>query len=303
VAYDRSPSVEPRLRASWRVPGLTDAGLNGAVGLYDQWLAGVSDRRDASSVFTAWVRPPLAARMRSIHAQANWEQSIGAGFSYSLDAYHRWMYDLPVTTWSTVARFTPDLSLAHGRSYGADVRVELRQGPLYLFGGYAYGWMEYRSEQELFGIWYGEPLQSFRPPHDRRHQATALASLLLGEFTLATHWEYGSGFSYTRPMGFFEWIDFRTDQRALPRLHRTFGETQILLERPYDARLPSTHRLNVSVKRLFEMGARTVELQAGVINAYDQTNIFYYDVFVDRRIDQLPLTPYVSVQLQLPTRP
>jgi hypothetical protein len=294
----RSPSIEPRLRAALRVPGLEDAEIGGAVGVYEQRLAGIADRRDASSIFTAWVRTPPQSRMRALHAQASWQQRIGYGFSYSLDGYVRRMRDLPVTTWTTVARFTPDVSLADGRSHGADTRIEFRRGPLYLFGAYAYSTTEYRSAQEDFGVWFGEPVVAFHPPHDRRHQVSALASLEVGRYAFGARWAFGSGFPFTRPLGFDEAIDLRTDRAGLPLVTRTFGETRVLVDRPYDGRLPASHHLDLSAKRRVALGARELELQAGVINAYDRANIFYYDVFTRRRIDQLPLAPYMSVKLQ-----
>jgi hypothetical protein len=52
------------------------------------------------------------------------------------------------------------------------------------------------------------------------------------------------------------------------------------------------------MRRLVNLGPRQLQLQAGVVNAYDRTNIFYYDVFANRRIDQLPFAPYASVKLQ-----
>ncbi|MEJ2217111.1 MAG: carboxypeptidase regulatory-like domain-containing protein [Gemmatimonadota bacterium] len=304
LTEDRRPFVEPRLRATWQVEPL-DGELNGAVGLYEQQLAGISDQRDASSVFTAWVRTPPGARMRSLHAQASWEQSLGGGLSYSVDAYYRKMSDITVATWSTSAQFVPDLAVANGRSRGADARIELRHGPLYLFGGYAYSWTEYSSAQDAFSVWFGQPVQTYHPPHDRRDQVNALASLVLGRYTLSASFEYGSGFPFTRPIGFDQLIDFRTDTNELPDVRRTFGETQVLLERPYNGRLPPTHRLDISVKRPVDIGSQEIQLQAGAINVYDQTNIFYYDVFTGRRINQLPLTPYVSVKLQTrsPSRP
>jgi hypothetical protein len=290
-----APSVEPRLRASWRPAGLVDAELTGAVGLYGQRVAGISDRRDASSVFTAWMAPPESSTMEALHAQASWQQGLGAGFSYSVDGYYRRMHHLPVTTWSSIAQFSPQLSIADGRAHGADVRVEVRRGPFYGFAGYGYGWTEYESEQEAFGVWLGEPVLSFHPPHDRRHQANALASLQFGRYSFAARWEYGSGFPFTRPIGFAEWFDFRA---GLPNVRGQYGQTQVLLDRPFDGRLPSIHRLDVSLERVVDVGSRELQLQAGVINAYDRTNIFYYDVFTNRRIDQLPLAPYVSVKLQ-----
>ena len=290
-----SLAVEPRVRASWRPGRLADAELSGAVGLYGQRIAGISDRRDASSVFTAWMGPPADSELEATHAQLSWQQSLAAGLSYSVDGYYRRMRHLPVTTWGTAARFSPELSLADGRAHGADARVEYRRGPFYGFAGYGYGWTEYESAQEAFGVWYGEPVQSFHPPHDRRHQANALASLRLGPYTVGARWELGTGLPFTRPVGFDETFDLRG---VLPNVRGQFGETRVLLDRPYGGRLPSTHRLDVSVERVVNVRSQEVQLQAGIINAYGQRNIFYYDVFANRRIDQMPFAPYLSVQLQ-----
>jgi hypothetical protein len=289
-----SPSIEPRLRASWRPGFVDDAELSGALGIYRQRIAGITDRRDASSVFTAWMAPPDRSELESMHAQASWQQALGGGLSWSVDGYYRKMHRLPVSTWSTVATFNPDLSLADGTAHGGDLRVELRRGPFYGFAGYGYGWTQYVSEQEAFGAWYGEPVLSFHPPHDRRHQANSLASLRLGPYTVAARWEFGSGFPFTRPIGFDEQFDFRTD---LPNVRGNFGQTQVLLDRPYQGQLPSLHRLDISVERAVDIGSRQLRLQAGVINAYNRKNIFYYDLFTNQRIDQLPLAPYLSVRL------
>jgi hypothetical protein len=289
-----APAIEPRLRASWR-PGGVDGELSAALGLYGQRIAGLSDRRDASSVFTAWVSSPDSSRTRSIHAQASWQQTLGGGFSWSVDGYFRRMYNLPVATWSTVAAFTPDLSLANGRTHGADTRLEYRRGSFYALGTYGYSWTRYESAQEDFGIWFGEPVQLYHPSHDRRHQANVLASLELGRYTFATRWEFGSGFPFTRPYGFDELFDFRTD---LPIVRTQYGQTRLLLDRPYTGRLPPTHRLDLSMRRPVDVGAFQIELQAGVINAYGQTNIFYYDIFTNRRIDQMPFAPYLSLRFQ-----
>lgn len=288
-------ALEPRLRAAWRPGALTDAELSGSVGLYSQRIVGISDRRDASSVFAAWMGPEGGSRVEALHAQMSWQQSLG-GLSWSVDGYYRRMANLPVATWTPVATFTTELSLADGRSRGADGRVELRRGRFYAFAGYGWGRTEYESRQEDFGVWFGEPVQSYHPSHDRRHQVNALASLDLGRYTFAARWELGSGFPFTRIIGFDEVFDFRT---GLPNVKR-YGDTRVLLDRPFRGRLPATHRLDVSAERLFDIGSRQVLVQAGVINVYDRTNIFYYDIFTTRRVDQLPFAPYLSLRLQPP---
>jgi hypothetical protein len=155
--------------------------------------------------------------------------------------------------------------------------------------------MEYRSAQESFGVWFGEPIQRYHPPHDRRHQANALASFERGPYAFAARWELASGFPFTRPLGFDEWFDFRS---SLPNVVGQYGQTRLYLDRPYNGRLPPTHRLDISAERSLNIRSHRLELHAGVINLYDQNNMFYYDIFSDRRIDQLPFAPYFSVRIQ-----
>jgi outer membrane receptor protein involved in Fe transport len=204
------------------------------------------------------------------------------------------MRNLPATTWGTSATFTTEVTPADGRVHGADARMEYRRGPFYGFAGYGYGWTEYETAQESFGEWFGEPIQSYHPAHDRRHQANALASFDIAGFTVAARWELGSGFPYTQPLGFDEYFDFR---ESLPSVRDSYGPTRVLLDRPYNERLPSVHRLDLSAERTFDVRARKLQLQAGVLNAYDRKNIFYYDVFTGRRIDQLPFAPYAALRL------
>jgi hypothetical protein len=287
-------TFEPRLRASWHPLGRAQEELSVAAGIYRQEIAGITDRRDASSIFTFWTQAPAGARIRAVHAQASWQQRLGAGFSWSLDGFYRRIENLPVTTWSPIATFNTQLSLADGHVRGLDTRIDLRRGPLYAFVGYGNSRTEYVSAQDAFGVWFGDPVISYHPGHDRRHQVNALASVDLGRFQVAVRWEYGSGFPYTRPFGFDEQFDFRT---SLPNIIQSFGQTRVLLSRPFNGRLPAVHHLDFSMERTFDLWSRSVQLQAGVINAYDHRNIFYYDVFAGRRIDQLPFAPYASLKL------
>ena len=140
-------------------------------------------------------------------------------------------------------------------------------------------------------------MQRYHPPHDRRHQINALLSLNLGDFTASARWQLGSGLPFTRPIGFDEGFDF---DRELPQVKTTLGTTRLLLDKPFTGRLPVVHRLDVSLNRTFYMSFGQIVVQAGVINAYDRRNMFYYDLFTGRRLDQLPLLPYASVTLRVP---
>jgi hypothetical protein len=121
-----------------------------------------------------------------------------------------------------------------------------------------------------------------------------MASVEMGEFTVGMRWQFGSGLPYTRPMGFDEFFDSRI---GLPSPHRIFGETRLIVDRPYQGRLPTMHRLDLSVERGFDLPFGRLEARGGAMNLYDRTNIFYYDDFLNRRVDQLPLFPYLAVRL------
>lgn len=290
--------LEPRFRVSWQPRNIKDSELNFAAGRYTQSLVGLSDTRDASSVFTAWMATPIGrSKKESIHTLLGWRQSLGSGFNISFEGYHKWLWNIPVAVWSTLAEFTTDLSLADGRVYGSDIRLEFNHRKFYGFLGYGYSWTEYKAAQDHFNIWFGEPVQRYHPPHDRRHKVNGLMSLDIGAYTAALRWEFGTGVPFTRPIGFDE-IFFYNER--LPNLQRAFGTSRVILEKPYQGRTPTYHRLDISLERSFSFNSADITLQVGAINLYDHNNLFYYDVYTHRRVDQLPLAPYMSIKLRYP---
>ncbi len=297
VALVASPqaAVEPRLRLRWEPFGPSAGALQGAVGLYRQYVVGMSDMRDVSSVFVAWMEPPTREPLEALQAMLGWQQPLGGGLRWSVDGYYKRLTEIPVTVWSAVAQFTSQLGRADGKTLGADVRIEYVSPHIRGFLGYGYSWTLYEVSQREFTTWFGEPVQSYHPPHDRRHQINALLSLDLGDFTASARWQFGSGLSFTRPLGFDEAFDFNV---ALHQVKSTVGTTRLLLDKPFTGRLPLVHRLDVSLERTFDVSFGKIVVQAGVINAYDRRNMFYYDLFTGRRLDQLPLAPYASVTLR-----
>lgn len=292
--YD--PSYEPRFRATYQPFGNKEEELSASVGIYRQPLVGISDMRDASSVFVIWMRAPLDnAQMQATHYLLSWQQTVGP-FSYSVEGYYKDLKNLPIPTWTTVARVSTELTLAKGYTYGGDVRLEYSKGRFYGLIGYGYNYTLYESAQENFGFWFDEPVQSFHPPHDRRHQINTTGSVNFGPYLFGIRWQLGTGVPFTQPIGFDEVIFF---DGGLPDVTNTVGTRRVILEKPYEGRLPVYHRLDISLERDFELSRSGANLNAkiGAINAYDRNNLFFYDVFTNRRSDQLPLVPYMSFKV------
>lgn len=289
------PGVEPRLRASWQPFGQSSGRLEGALGLYRQYVVGISDMRDVSSVFVAWMAAPDGKPAQALHAILGWQQTLGSGFHVSLEGYYKRLSDIPVPVLRGVAQFTTTLGRANGRVYGADTRLEYTSPRFYGFLGYGYSSTLYEASQEQFATWFGRPVLSYHPPHDRRHQINALASLDLGDYRLSARWQLGSGLPFTTPMGFDEAFDFT---RGLPDVHAGLGTTRMVLNQPFTGRLPWVHRLDVSIERSFDLSFGNLVVQAGAINAYDRRNMFFYDLYTGRRLDQMPLAPYLSMTVR-----
>jgi hypothetical protein len=228
-----------------------------------------------------------------VHALLGWQQQLGP-YTVATEGYFKRLYDLPVPIWSVIAQFTTSLTLADGEVYGMDSRVEFQHRPFYAYLGYGYSWTKYTTAQENFGTWFGVPIQSYHPPHDRRHQVNVILGFDAGLFKTSVRWQYGSGLPYTRALGTDSFIRFIN----LPDVRRVYGQPRFLFERPYQGRLPAYHRLDASVEFSFGLGPAALTLQGGAINVYDQRNLFYFDLFTFRRVDQLSFLPYVSLLVE-----
>ncbi|MEX0720061.1 MAG: TonB-dependent receptor [Balneolaceae bacterium] len=291
-----TPSIEPRLQLSWQPREKKNEELNAAIGIYRQPIAGVTDLRDAGSAFTAWMPiPDTDKQMEAIHALLGWRQPMGRFLDFSVEGYYKWLRNLPVSTWNNVARFNTNLALADGYVYGSDFRLEFNSRFFYSSAGYGYSVTEYESFQELFTAWFGESSQSYHPAHDRRHQVNAQMGLEFGNFTANITWHYGSGLPFTRPLGFDSHIAYDTH---LPDVRDTYGTPRIIIDQPFTGRMPDYHSLNISLEQAFELRNVRMSIQGGAINSYNQENMFYYDIYTQRRINQLPLYPYVSLKLE-----
>lgn len=289
-------SFEPRIQVSWQPRGRVDEEIHAAAGLYRQALLGITDYRDAGTAFTVWMPMPESnRRMEAWHGLLGWRQPIGDFFDFSVEGYYKIMHDIPVSTWSTIAKFSTNLAYADGNIYGSDIRLNFSHRNIFFGLGYGYSFTEYETAQDHFGTWFGEPVQSYHPPHDRRHQLNAQAGLEIKNFKVNISWMYGSGLPFTRPMGFDSYFSF---EERPPNVTEGYGMPRVLLEKPFEGKMPDFHRLDVSVEQGFYLPVAKIRVQGGAINTYDWRNLFYYDVFNQKGINQLPLIPYISLKIE-----
>ena len=291
-----APTYEPRLRVTYRPDGTEQQEVSLALGKYHQIQEGLSDKRDAGTVFTIWTASFADQRVpQALHGILGYRQRLGPSVELSIEGYAKDLQNIPVPQWTPLARFNTELTVADGVAYGADLRGTLDADPLYLFLGYGWSTVTYQAGIDDLGAWIGGDLFEYAPAHDRRHQINMVASYKIAGTTASLNWEFGSGRPYTQVYGFD--LALRIAQLS-EQPTRDAGTALTYYGQPYGARMPTYHRLDVSLSRSFTLSPQIeLETKAGAINTYDRNNVFYYDINTLERVDQTPFLPYVSLRV------
>jgi hypothetical protein len=208
-----------------------------------------------------------------------------------VEGFHKRLDDVFIGEWTAFPRFSTRLQRANGRTFGVDLRLEVRQRHFYGFINYGYSSTQYETEGTVLGS-----SGPFRPPHDRRHQANVLASTSVRGFDVSVRWQFGSGMPYTQIHGFDGFILMD----GAVEVDRIRGFPRVIYDSvPYRAELPTYHRLDVTVDRTIAL-ARGLDLtaQVGVLNLYDRRNLFALDLFTAQRTDQLPIVPIAGFKIE-----
>lgn len=291
-------TLEPRLRFAYRPGGSNTMKLTAAGGLYRQFTAGVTDERDAGSAFRTFVPTPFEdVPLRSLHALIGWDQQIHRTLRLSIEGWYKQLGDLPVARWTPIVRFNTNLARADGTAYGTDFSLRYDRDPARATLTYGYGSVTYRAAKDALGAWTDEPVVEYPPAHDLRHKLGLTTSLDLDWLTISARWQYSSGLPFTPVYGFDSLLDLRG---LRDRPTEVIGTPRTLFNRPYAGRLPPYHRLDVSLEQTFRlMPSVGLTAEAGAINTYNRANVFYVDIFTLDRVDQLPIIPYLSLEVDV----
>ncbi|MBO6574073.1 MAG: TonB-dependent receptor [Rhodothermales bacterium] len=287
---DLSQSVfEPRLRVAASVADGHE--VSASWGLFHQALIGLNDQRDLGNVFTAWMPVDGESLPQSMHAVLGWSGTLPAGVRLAVEGYFKDYADLRIPIFSAFPRFNTRLESADGQAYGADVRLEftgqefVRESQIGGRVSYSLGKVEYTTDSGAV----------FPPGHDRRHLAQGVITVSKGEVSLSVQAQYGSGLPFTPSAGFDKWYLFTPDVDVAWEA----GEDRLLYAERNSARQPTYGRADVFIQRRIERGRYVGTLRAGALNVFNRSNLFYFDLYTYRRVDQLPVVPSVGMKLEL----
>lgn len=300
-------TMAPRLRLLF-LPGGTGSRhrLSLAWGRYHQQIVGLNNEQDVSDVFTVWTASPRGTQVpTAVHYIAGWQVRPRPWLEVSVEGYRKDLSNLSFPVFSDEVGVLAEFSQVNGRAEGMDVKAEITSRRLYMSATYARARVAYvrpvQRSRAIFLAGTGQsillPRIDFSPPHDRRHQVGATVRLTAGDWAFGSRWQFGSGLPFTQVNGYYTGLE--ADEPGTTDFLFDEGSTLVSRARPYGGRMPTYHRLDVTLEHTRVLSAADLTVQAGVINIYDRANIFEYNIFSGERVDQLPLVPSLGLRVDL----
>lgn len=302
-------SPEPRLGLKWNITKWLR--LKYAFGLFAQNMISANSDRDVVNLFYGFltapenlpgefdgkeVRNPL---QRAMHNIVGFEVDLGRRLSFNVEGYLKNFLQLSNVNRNKLFpdddqnadvpdQLKKDFIIETGRAMGVDFVLKYSYKRLYAWAVYS-----------LSSVTRYDGINEYFPLFDRRHNVNLVAAYTFGKnlnWEASVRWNLGSGFPFTQTAGFYENLVFtdgiNTDYTTQNgQLGVEYGELN-------KGRLPFYHRLDLSVKRKFEIGTTTLEAIIGITNVYNRENIFYIDRVRYERVNQLPILPSLGISWQ-----
>jgi len=302
-------SPEPRLGAKWNITKWLR--MKYAFGLFAQNLISANSDRDVVNLFYGFLTAPenlpntFDGREinnpldRAMHNIVGFEVDLGKRVSVNVEGYLKNFLQLSnvnrnklfpddASNSDVPDQLKKDFIIETGKAMGIDFVVKYAYKRLYLWAVYS-----------LSKVNRYDGINTYFPFFDRRHNVNLVAAYTFGKdlnWEASVRWNLGSGFPFTQTAGFYENLVFdggiNTDYTTQNgTLGVQYGELN-------KGRLPYYHRLDLSVKRSFELGKTTLDAVVGITNVYNRENIFYIDRVRYQRVNQLPILPSLGLSWQ-----
>ena len=222
---------------------------------------------------------------KAVHGVAGVEIDLTKKLEMNLEGYYKEYTQLIQINRNKIDPQDPDFVTEKGDAYGVDLSFRYETKPVFIWATYSLAFVNRDDGTQVYPTIF-----------DRRHNINLLATYKFGKrWEAAARWNVGSGLPFSLSQGFFNEVNFNNGLGTDPTTVN--GNLGVILdEKRNRGRLPYYHRMDVSLKKTFEISKYTeLELVASATNMYDRANIFYYDRIRNSRVDQLPIMPSLGL--------
>lgn len=306
-------SPEPRFGAKYNINEKMRLKISG--GRYSQNFTSTSSDKDVVNLFNGLLSAPTNfqstftnqngdvrvvkdAIQYAWHAILGYEIDLNKHLSLNIEGYYKWFNQLSnINTnkaYEDIDVFSDkpdelkkDFIIETGKSYGLDFLLKYSKERLFLWGVYSYG---HNTR------WNG--FEEYNPVFDRRHNINLVGTYLFGKkkgLEVSIRWNYGSGLPFTPTAGFYQSENFSSGITTDYTTSNS-NEVSVLLGDFNSKRLPSYHRMDVTIKKNFKFKNKTeLEAIASITNVYNRKNIFYVNRVTQKIIYQFPILPSIGI--------
>lgn len=302
---------EPRFGIKYNIT--KDLRIKGAAGLYSQNIISVTSDRDIVNLFYGFMVAPQNLQdkfttkdgdvrdvknplQKAYHLIAGVEYDLTDRITLNVEGYYKKFTQLTNInrnkTYSKDNLAAPDILkndfiIESGDAEGIDMTLKYETRRIYFWAVYSLA---------RVNRWDG--IRVYSPIFDRHNNVNLLASYSFGkslDWEFSARWNYGSGLPFTQNQGFYLGEVMPND--ILTDITNTnTDEPAIQYAGLNQGRLPSYHRLDVTLKRTFDFSDYSnLVVTASITNVYDRQNIFYINRVSGDRVDQLPFLPSVGI--------
>lgn len=292
-------SIEPRFGMKWNITDKVRFKFAG--GYFTQNLISAVSERDIVNLFVGFLSSPddvlvsgqrvkgSSLLQKSWHAISGVEYDVNKHFTINVEPYYKWYPQLISLNRTKRTVNDPEFQVETGDAYGIDFSFKYVQKKWNVTTNYSYAF-----------VTRNDGTQTYPTSFDRRHNINIFGNYVFGKarsWEAGVRWNFGTGFPFTLTKGFYDNISLATINDSPITANGDIGI--IYDETRNGGRLPSYHRLDLSLKKSFSFGKYAgLDITASATNAYDRRNIFYFDRVRYTRVDQLPLLPSLAIQFK-----
>lgn len=276
---------EPRLNLTYNM--LPNLMIKGAFGIYTQELITLSNENEVISLFEPWVIiPDYLKPSEAIHYVFGFEYMFD-NMNITFESYYKKMINITEPNEEKIKASDPDFIEGSGESYGSELLLSFQNSSMQASASYSVSW----SYKEIKG-WI------FYPKYDSRHIVNLNFIFDLGDgWEASSSWFFNSGLPFTPIAGYYDKL-YIEDFFNVGAMFGSYSPFTILGDKNI-GRLPTYHRLDLSLNKKFKISITDVQLSFNVLNVYDRKNIFYFDRKTGKQVNMLPILPTASLRIEI----
>ncbi|HQI39934.1 MAG: hypothetical protein B6D44_01625 [Ignavibacteriales bacterium UTCHB2] len=278
--------LEPRVSLTYNPFG--DLIIKGSAGMYLQEMTTISDEDEIISVFDPWIIIP-----DYLNPAVGYSFSGGIQYNFSsnsniqIEAYRRTSDNTPILNDKKYFDFDPDLIEGSQESYGWEFSYDLTETNFNLSATYSLSW----AYKEIDGYIY-------YPKYDTRHAGNLMFSYNPGAgWNFTSIWSVYSGLPFTEIISYYDKYNVTNPFEIIPGSSNYIP--YLILADKNLGRLPSYHRLDLSLSKKISIASSLITISIDAINVYNRKNIFYYERDTGRRVNMLPFLLTGTVKIEI----